>query len=74
MQLDLDTNNHPHITMQNVQTTQEIRKLSAISDMKQQIVCAIKIRHFQRHDRIDFAPLLQKANEIIPIDTVVADK
>ena len=49
-------------------------KLSAISDMKSQIICAIKIRHRTRHDSIDFGPLLQKANGIIPIDTVVADK
>jgi len=49
-------------------------KMSAISDMKSQIICAIKIRHRQRHDSIDFVPLLQKANGIIPIDTVVADK
>ena len=49
-------------------------KLSAISDMKQQLVCAIKIRHRQRHDSIDFAPLLQKTNGIIPIGTIVADK
>jgi len=49
-------------------------KMSAISDMKKQLVCAIKIRHRQRHDSIDFVPLLQKANGIIPIGTVVADK
>ncbi len=49
-------------------------KMSAISDMKSQIICAIKIRHRTRHDSIDFGPLLQKANGIIPIDTVVADK
>ena len=49
-------------------------KMSAISDMKSQIICAIKIRHRQRHDSIDFVPLLQKANGIIPIGTVVADK
>ncbi len=49
-------------------------KMSAISDMKSQIICAIKIRHRTRHDGIDFVPLLQKANRIIPIDTVVADK
>jgi len=49
-------------------------KMSAISDMKEQLVCAIKIRHRQRHDSIDFVPLLQKVNEIIPIGTVVADK
>jgi len=49
-------------------------KMSAISDMKKQLVCAIKIRHRQRHDSVDFVPLLQKANGIIPIGTVVADK
>jgi len=49
-------------------------KMSAISDMKEQLVCAIKIRHRQRHDSIDFVPLIQKVNEIIPIGTVVADK
>lgn len=49
-------------------------KLSAISDMKSQIICAIKIRHRQRHDSVDFASLLHKANNICPISTVVADK
>lgn len=49
-------------------------KMSAISDMKSQIICAIKIRHRTRHDSIDFGPLLQKANGVIPIGTVVADK
>ena len=49
-------------------------KMSAISDMKEQIVCAIKIRHRQRHDSMDFTSLLHKANNICPISTVVADK
>jgi len=49
-------------------------KMSAISDMKKQIVCAIKIRHRQRHDGIDFEQLLKKTNSILPIDTIVADK
>jgi len=49
-------------------------KMSVISDMKSQIICAIKIRHHTRHDSIDFGPLLQKANGVIPIYTVVADK
>ena len=39
-----------------------------------QIVCAVKIRHQLRHDNIDFTPLLEKTNQIIPINTVVADK
>ena len=49
-------------------------KLSALSDMNQQIICVIKIRHRSRHDDIDFAPLLQKTNKVIPINTVVSDK
>jgi len=49
-------------------------KMSAISDMKKQLVCAIKIRHRQRHDSVDFMPLLHKANDICHIHTVVADK
>ena len=49
-------------------------KMSAISDMKEQLVCAIKIRHRQRYDNVDFMPLLHKANNIIHISTVVADK
>jgi len=49
-------------------------KMSAISDMKSQIICAIKIRHRTRHDSVDFTPLLHKANDICHIHTVVADK
>jgi len=49
-------------------------KMSAISDMKKQLVCAVKIRHRQRHDSVDFMPLLHKANDICHIHTVVADK
>jgi len=49
-------------------------KMSAISDMREQLVCAIKIRHRQRHDSVDFTPLLHKANDICHIHTVVADK
>jgi len=49
-------------------------KMSAISDMKKQLVCAIKIRHRQRYDNVDFMPLLHKANDIRHIHTVVADK
>jgi len=49
-------------------------KISIAADMNQQIVCAIKIRHQPRHDSIDFAPLLERTNQIIPVNTVVADK
>ncbi len=49
-------------------------KMSAISDMRKQIVCAIKIRHRQRHDSVDFTSLLHKANNILPVHTVVTDK
>jgi len=49
-------------------------KVSIAAEMNLQIVCAIKIRHQPRHDNIDFVPLLEKTNHIIPINTVVADK
>ena len=49
-------------------------KVSIAADMNYQIVCAIKIRHQSRHDSIDFAPLLERTNRIITINTVVADK
>jgi len=49
-------------------------KLSICADMKKQIICTVKIRHRQRHDGIDFEPLLKKTNSILPIDTIVADK
>ena len=49
-------------------------KVSIAADMNHQIVCAIKIRHQPRHDNINFAPLLEKTNQIIPVNTVVADK
>jgi len=49
-------------------------KMSAISDMREQLVCAVKIRHRQRHDSVDFTLLLHKANDICHIHTVVADK
>ncbi len=42
--------------------------------MKQQIICSIKIRHRRRHDSVDFVPLLDRASQMIPINTVVADK
>jgi transposase len=49
-------------------------KVSIAADMNHQIVCAIKIRHQPRHDNIDFVPLLEKTNQIISVNTVVADK
>ena len=49
-------------------------KVSIAADMNQQIICAIKIRHQPRHDSIDFASLLEKTNQIIPVNMVVADK
>ncbi|KFM15707.1 transposase IS4 family protein, partial [Marine Group I thaumarchaeote SCGC RSA3] len=49
-------------------------KMSAISDMKSQIIYCIKILHHQRHDSVDFESLLRKANQITPVRTIVADK
>jgi hypothetical protein len=49
-------------------------KISICADMRRQIICGIKIRHRRRHDSVDFAPLLQHAARLVPIDTVVADR
>ena len=49
-------------------------KISICADMKQQIICGIKIRHRHRHDSIDFVPLLQHVGNLVSISTVVADR
>lgn len=49
-------------------------KMFAVSDMREQLTCAIKIWCRQRHDSVDFTPLLHKANNILSIGTVVTDK
>jgi len=49
-------------------------KASAIVDTDLQLVIAAKFRKNQRHDIIDFKPLVKKANEIIEILIVTADK
>ncbi len=70
-----DSGTVSHHTIQNAsKLRRKFVKLSAISDMKRQLVCAIKIWNHCRYDTIDFVPLLQKANGVIPIDTVVSDK
>jgi IS5 family transposase len=49
-------------------------KISICADMKQQIICGIKIRHRRRHDSVDFVPLLEDSIRLAPIGTVVADR
>lgn len=49
-------------------------KISIAADMKNQLVCAVKIRHRRRHDSIDFIPLLQRVGNLVPVETVVADR
>ena len=56
-----------------IQLRRKFVKMSAISDMREQLVCAIKIWHRQKYDNVDFMPLLHKANNILPVHTI-ADK
>jgi len=49
-------------------------KVSAIVDTDLQLVLATKFRKNQRHDIIDFKPLVKKANEITEILIITADK
>lgn len=49
-------------------------KVSICADLRQQLVCAVKVRHRVRHDRLDFVPLLRRAAAVSSVDTVVADR
>ncbi|MDE1863744.1 MAG: IS5 family transposase [Thaumarchaeota archaeon] len=49
-------------------------KISICADMRRQIICTIKIRHRQRHDSMDFVPLLEQSVRLAPVSTVVADR
>lgn len=49
-------------------------KISVCADMKRQIICGIRIRHRQRHDNVDFIPLLERAVRLASVHTVVADR
>ena len=49
-------------------------KISICADMRQQLICGIKIRHRRRHDSVDFAPLLQQATRLVPVRIIVADR
>ncbi|HXG74120.1 MAG TPA: IS5 family transposase [Candidatus Nitrosotenuis sp.] len=49
-------------------------KVSVCADMRQQLICGVKVRHRFRHDSVDFAPLLQHASNLVPVGTVVADR
>lgn len=37
-------------------------------------MCCTKIRHHQRHDSVDFIPLLKRTARLVHVDTVVADR
>jgi hypothetical protein len=50
-------------------------KLSIGADVLQQIICTIKIRRApERHDNIDFRPIITKIAKILPLSVVTADK
>jgi hypothetical protein len=49
-------------------------KISVCAEMRQQIICSIKIRHRRRHDSMDLVPLLERTARLAPIGIVVADR
>ena len=49
-------------------------KISICADMRRQVICGIKIRHRQRHDSVDFVPLLEQSVRLAPVSVVVADR
>lgn len=49
-------------------------KVVNVSDMKTQLVTAIKIRKKTRHDNVDFKPLMKKTRKVVRIKRGVGDK
>jgi hypothetical protein len=49
-------------------------KMTICADLRRQLVYGIRIRHKRRHDSVDFVPLLQRLANMVPVDTVVADR
>ena len=55
-------------------TKKDFVKAVALSDMKSQLMIAVKIRKKVRHDNVDFQPCVNKAARAVKIDVVVGDK
>lgn len=55
-------------------TKKDFVKVSALSDMKSQLIIAVKIRKKARHDNVDFKPCVNKAARAVKIDVIVGDK
>jgi hypothetical protein len=55
-------------------TKKDFVKVSALSDMKSQLIIAVKIRKKARHDNVDFKPCVNKAARVVKIDVIVGDK
>jgi hypothetical protein len=48
-------------------------KLSLCAELREQIVCSLKVRRSPRHDTVDFIPVTGRASSSMPLSTVVAD-
>jgi len=48
-------------------------KLSICAELKEQLVCSLKVRRSPRHDTVDFRPVMERASNIMPLSIVVAD-
>lgn len=55
-------------------TKKDFVKVVGLSDMKSQLIIAIKIRKKIRHDNVDFKPCMNKAARTVNIDVIVGDK
>jgi len=56
-----------------IQLRRGFLKVVVCADMNSQLVCTVMIHHNMQHDNPDFLPLLQKTNNIIPVDIVLGD-
>ncbi len=51
----------------------EFLKIVVCANMNSQLVCRTMLRHNMQHDNPNFLPLLQRTNDIVPVDIVLGD-
>lgn len=55
-------------------TKKDFVKVVGLSDMKSQLLIAVKLRKKARHDNVDFKPCVNKAARVVDIDIILGDK
>ncbi len=54
-----------------IQSRRGFLKVVVCVDMNSQLICTAMTHHNMQHDNLDFLPLLEETNKIIPVDIVL---